>query len=171
MAAFRTEQGGGPDDAEIAALHAEKTAAYSRMVRSGGLVPRSGVLRLVAEAYQANLGLAIATTTSPANVDALAHALWRRSASDVFQVIAAGDEVARKKPVPDVYQLALQRLGMAANECLAVEDSLNGVRAAGIAVVAAPSIYSMHEDLADATLVLPDLSELTLPLAQGLISG
>lgn len=174
MAAFRNERGAGPDDAEIAALHAEKTAEFTRIVAGGGLTARPGVLRLIDDARMDDIALAVATTTSPANVDALTRSLWQRPAAEVFQVIAAGDEVAAKKPAPDVYLLALHRLALGPHECLALEDSLNGVRAAraaGIAVVATPSLYTAHEDLSASALVLPDLSGFTLPLARALISA
>lgn len=174
MAAHRTAVGFGPDDAAIADLHAEKTAAYAGLLAAGGLVARPGVLGLVAAARAAGLRLAVATTTSPGNVQALCRCLWQRDADEVFDVIAAGDEVAAKKPAPDVYLLALARLRLASGACLAVEDSRNGVlaaRAAGLAVVAAPSVYTAADDLSGATQVLPDLAGFTLPQAAALLPG
>lgn len=171
MAAFRAERGEGPTDAGIARMHAEKTAAYAALVGAGGLVPRPGVLALIAAARAAGLRLAVATTTSPDNVEALCRAIWNRAADAVFDVVAAGDEVAAKKPAPDVYRLALARLGLGPDAAVAFEDSRNGVlaaRAAGLHVIATPSLYSAGEDLSAATLVVPDLGQVTLDLARGL---
>jgi beta-phosphoglucomutase-like phosphatase (HAD superfamily) len=80
-----------------------------------------------------------------------------------FDAIVAGDEVPHKKPAPDVYVEALARLGLSAAECLAIEDSANGLISAsraGIAVVIARSTYFRDDDFAEALLVVDDLSEL-----------
>lgn len=157
-----------PDAAGIAALHREKTAEYARLLAAGGLSARPGVLALVAAARAAGLRLAVATTTSPGNVQALCRCLWQQDATRVFDVIAAGDEVSAKKPAPDVYLLALARLGLSARDCLAFEDSRNGVlaaRAAGLAVIATPSVYTLREDLTQARVVLPDLAGFALEKA------
>ena len=84
-----------------------------------------------------------------------------RPAGDVFEVIAAGDEVKAKKPAPDVYLAALERLGLPASACLALEDSRNGLRsaaAAGIATVVSPSRYTAGEDFAGAVAVVDDFA-------------
>lgn len=172
MAAHRAALGAGPSDAQIAALHAEKTALFAQFLAQGEVAARPGVLALVDAARARGLALAIATTTSPGNVEALCRCLWNRPAAQVFDVIAAGDEVAEKKPAPDVYLLALQRLGLPAQACLALEDSRNGVlaaRGAGLAVLATPSLYSAGEDLSQALRILPDLAGFTLPQAEALV--
>ncbi|WP_407493002.1 HAD-IA family hydrolase [Pseudooceanicola sp. MF1-13] len=155
----------GPDDATIATLHRDKTDRYGQAIAAGDIVLRPGVRSLVAQAREEGLALAIATTTSRANVDALIRACWRAPADEVFDVIAAGDEVDAKKPAPDVYELALTRLGVPPNAALAFEDTRNGVlsaTAAGLRVVVTPSVYSAGEDFADASVVLRDLSKFKL---------
>lgn len=157
----------------IAALHRRKTAIFGSMVEAGALALRPGVRRVVEAARAASLDLAVATTTSRANVQALCLTAWGRPADKVFDVIAAGDEVAAKKPAPDVYLLAMARLGRAADRCLAFEDSRNGVlsaRAAGLRVVVTPSAYASHEDVADAAWRLASLetAHLPQPLARAL---
>ena len=161
MARWRKERGSGPSDATIAALHGEKTARYAALMAGGGLIARPGVLALVAAGRAAGLRLAVATTTSPGNVEALTQALWGRAAGDVFDVVAAGDEVAAKKPAPDVYALALRRLGLRAAAALAFDDSRIGVLSAGgagLRVVVTPSAYTAGEDFAGASEVLADLT-------------
>lgn len=140
--------------AEIAHLHQTKTQHYTEAVKSGGLVLRPGIAELIEEAHTAGLKLAIATTTSRPNVEALCRCCFGSSASELFDVIAAGDEVANKKPAPDVYNLALRLLELSPSAAIAIEDSENGLRsakAAGLTCAVSPSIYTMHEhhDLAD----------------------
>lgn len=88
--------------------------------------------------------LAIATTTSPENVDALLRATLGADGPALFDMIGAGDMVPRKKPAPDIYRLVLDRLGLAAGERIAFEDTPNGLHAAcgaGIPTVAITSLY------------------------------
>jgi HAD superfamily hydrolase (TIGR01509 family) len=144
----------------VAALHRRKTEIYTGMVASGRVMLRPGIERLIGEAREAGIRLAIASTTSRANVIAL---LGHRS--EWFEVIACGEDAARKKPDPQVYQLVLSRMGLPAGECLALEDSANGVRAAcaaGIDVVVSESIYTTGDDFSGALAVFPDLAKVDL---------
>lgn len=147
---------------EIPKIYALKTKLYSAMVREGKVELRPGVARLIAEARDAGIRLAIATTTNPANVDALLQSAFAPSGESLFRVIVAGDEVAAKKPAPDVFDVALRRLGLRATACIAIEDSTNGVlsaRWAGLPVVATPSAYTAEDDLAGAVSVVSSLGE------------
>ena len=146
-----------PLKAEIAALHAKKTRRFAEILAKGGLSLRPGVAEIVDWARANGLTVAVATTTSRGNVDAVCRAGFGRPAEAVFDVIAAGDEVARKKPAPDVYQLALRRLDAAPRQGLALEDSRNGLRAAkaaGLRCVVCPGAYTQAEDFAEADLVV-----------------
>ena len=150
---------------DIAALHADKTRRYVDLIESGGLSLRPGVAALIDNARARGLPLAVATTTSRLNVEALTRAAFGEPADAVFDVIAAGDEVAAKKPAPDVYLLALDRLGLPAGVCLAFEDSANGLaaaRAAGLACIVAPGLYTAHERFDCATRLVADLTEIDL---------
>ena len=145
---------------QVAEIHRLKTGYYEDILKRGGLPLRPGVKGLIHRARAAGLKIAVATTTSRSNVEALARCCWGKPAESVFDVVAAGDEVARKKPAPDVFLLALQRLGLDAQDCLAIEDSRNGVasaRAAGLAVLVTPSAYTLDEDFSDAQYVVPTL--------------
>ena len=115
---------------------------------------------LIAAARAAGLKVAVATTTNRPNVDALCRACWGKEAREVFDVIAAGDEVVAKKPAPDVFDLAVKRLGVEPSEALAFEDSRNGVisaQAAGLRVIVTPSRYTAAEDFSMAEWVVADL--------------
>lgn len=146
---------------EISAFHAEKTQAYTDILLRGGLELRPGVVGLIATAKKAGLHVAVATTTNLPNVEALCRCCWDRAAEEVFDVIAAGDMVSTKKPAPEVYELALARLGVLPEEALAFEDSHNGVRsakAAGMRVLVTPSTYTDKDDFSEAEWVVPSLA-------------
>ena len=151
IARFAGERGLAIEAAAVAALHADKTRRFAVLVEDGAVALRPGVAELLAAARARGVRLAVATTTTPANVDALCRAALGAPAAAVFEVIAAGDAVKAKKPAPDVYLLALAGLGLDPAGCVAVEDSLNGLvaaRAAGLFTVVTPSRFSAGEDLA-----------------------
>lgn len=148
--------------ATIAAIHAEKTRRYGALVAEGAVSLRPGVARLVEEARTAGCDLAIATTTTAANVDALLHATLPSRGAATFRVIACGDDVARKKPAPDIFELALSRLGVAREDAVAFEDSRNGLDAAhgaGLWTVVTPNFWTEGQELRDADLLLPHLGD------------
>jgi HAD superfamily hydrolase (TIGR01509 family) len=149
-------------DAFVAGLHRRKTGHFLALLDEGRIPLRAGVERLLREAREEGVALAIATTTTPENVDRLLEATLGPQAPRWFDVIAAGDCVPAKKPAPDIYTLALQRLDLPAAQCLAVEDSANGVRAArgaDLTTVVTVSSYTVDEDFDSAALVLSDLGE------------
>jgi len=156
-----------PDVRErIATLHAAKTRHFIRLLGAGALPLRPGVARLIAEARAAGLALAIATTTTAENVTALLRHGLADDAPSWFAVIAAGDVVPRKKPAPDVYLYALERLGMPPAACVAFEDSENGLRAslaAGLATVVTRGDYTRDQDFSGATSVLECLGDPGVP--------
>ena len=155
----------GPADPAEAAdlarnLHAAKTPAYQRLLADGRLKARPGVARLIAEARSEGITLAIATTSARGNVVALLRSLFGADAADWFAVIAAGEDAEIKKPDPTVYRVALERLGLAPSECVAIEDAaigLGAARAAGVAAVVAPSFWTGDDNFAGALAVVSDL--------------
>jgi len=166
LRAYFTQRGDLPDDAQIAQLHAAKNALYAQGIAAGAARLRPGVQRLMHEAQRAGVRLGIATTTSEVNLDALLRPLLGAQWSRAFSCVVAGDQVAHKKPAPDVYLACLARLDIGAHEAVAIEDSAAGVRAAraaGIAVVATPSQYTDTDDFSQADCLLPHLGEPDLP--------
>ena len=147
----------------ITRLHQRKTAHYVARVAAGGVALRPGVQALLTAARAQGLQQAIATTTTPANVDALLQATLGRAANGLLAVVGAGDVVPRKKPAPDIYHWVLQRLGLRADECLAIEDSAVGARAAlaaGLPVLVTRSIYTQDDALPSHPMLLADLDGL-----------
>lgn len=158
MRAYAASIGASLDDAQVARLHARKTEIYTARLSVGALPLRPGIAQLVAEARGCGLRLAIATTTSLANVEALLAASFGMGWRDLFPVIAAGDMVPAKKPAPDIYTLALKRLELAPGAAIAIEDSGNGIRAAkaaGLKVIAIPGRWLGDDDIFEANAVVP----------------
>jgi HAD superfamily hydrolase (TIGR01509 family) len=149
----------------IRILHAAKTHYYLAMLKRGEIPLRPGVAKLIAEARAAHLHLAIATTTTPENVTSLLDSALGAKAAGCFEVIGAGDVVANKKPAPDIYLWVLQRLGLPAAACLAVEDSSNGLRAAlaaGVPTVVTENDYTRGQDFSGALAAVPNLASTNL---------
>ena len=150
-----------PDfDELVKKLHAAKTTHYVRLVEQGRLTLRPGVASLIDEARRAGIRLAIATTTSPENVDALLRASLAPESPGWFEVIGAGDVVPAKKPAPDIYLWVLEKLALPASACLAIEDSANGLRsalAAGIPTVVTVGEYTAGQNFAGALRMLDNL--------------
>lgn len=156
---------GGAVSDTINRLHDIKTAYYERAVADGAVSLRPGVLRLMDEALAAGIRLTIATTTSPVNISALLRraigADWRTH----FVAIGDASTAPLKKPHPQVYLQMLSALGLPAQDCLAFEDSANGLAAAtaaGLRTVVSPTSYTAHHDFAAALRVVPDLSQVGL---------
>ena len=156
--------GGGLKDT-IDRLHAMKTAAYEHAVQTGAVQLRPGVLSLIQSAHAAGLRLAIATTTSPVNIAVLLRNAIGPDWKDLFVVIEDASTAPKKKPHPQVYTQTLTRLGLNGADCLAFEDSANGLNAAksaGLPVIITPNSFTAHHDFAGALQVLPDLSSASI---------
>ncbi len=157
-----------PDDFEtlVADLHKTKTRHYTALAAQGGIPMRPGVKRLLNEARAAGLRLGIATTTTPENVTVLLEHSLGSGTQDWFEVIAAGDIVPSKKPAPDIYQYALEKMGLNPADCLAFEDSENGLRSslgAGLKTLVTVNDYTLDHDFTGASVVLSDLGEPSAP--------
>ncbi|MEN8179292.1 MAG: HAD family hydrolase [Pseudomonadota bacterium] len=150
-------------DGFIADLHRKKTAHYTRMLAEGAIPMRSGVKRLLQEARDGEMRLAIATTTTPANVSALLQHSLHPDAENWFEVIAAGDIVPAKKPAPDIYTWAMQQMQLTPEQCVAFEDSENGVKSAydaGIrTILVTTNAYTEDHDFNGASLVVDQFGE------------
>jgi beta-phosphoglucomutase-like phosphatase (HAD superfamily) len=148
-------------------LHELKTAAYEAAVNDGAVSLRPGVLKLMDEALAQGLQLAIATTTSPVNIAALMRRAigpdWRLN----FTAIGDASTAPNKKPHPQVYLQMLVALKLKPKECIALEDSSNGLRAAtaaGLATIITPTAHTANHNFGAALRVVPDLSQVNLAL-------
>ncbi len=161
---FDIKCGDMPDmsDDDIAKLHASKTKLYQQLIATGRIPLRPGVRRLLEEAHDAGVATGVATTTTPAALDALIEHSLGREWFDKFAVLAAGDIVPAKKPAPDIYVHAMEQLGVIAGETLALEDSGNGwkaAQAAGLKCVVTVNGYTRNHDFSGADLVVSGFGE------------
>lgn len=146
----------------IAELHKSKTRHYTELLNTGAIPLRPGVYRLLTEARQAGLRLAIATTTTPANVSALLKNTLGENGESWFEVIAAGDIVPAKKPAPDIYNYAMAQMKLPPEACIAFEDSENGIhasRGAKLKTIITVNGYTETHNFDGAVIVLDSFGE------------
>lgn len=150
------------DDKLINDIYEKKSAKFQNMIREGELHLRPGVKRILESARDAGVRLAVATTTNPGNVTSLLASNLGEQSINWFDVIAAGDIVAAKKPASDIYDYALSEMGIRPEGCVALEDSGNGLRssrAAGLPTLVTVTDYTEDEDFSDAALVVDHFGE------------
>jgi len=145
-------------------IHERKNAHYAGLVAAGAVVLRPGVRGLLRAIGQRGLRMGIASTTSRSNVDALLRAQIGDDWAREFAVVVCGEDTQRKKPDPEVYQRALDALGIRALEALAIEDSPGGAaaaRAADVPVLVARSAYFATDPIDGAVAIGPGLDDRT----------
>ena len=153
----------GGKDALIKALHKYKTDQVSQIVTD--LPLRPGVLRIVDEAIANNVRLGVCTTSNAKFIDAVLDLMGPERKAK-FEFVHAGDVVSKKKPDPEIYELAAQSLGLPQSECVVIEDSRNGLLAAvgaGYPVLITTSTYTVDEDFSEAARVVPELGDAPNP--------
>lgn len=156
-------------DEWIAQIHKVKTRHFLNLLKEGKIPLRPGVERLLDELRRSDIKIAIATTTTYENVSTLLQCTLGENALEWFDVIGAGDIVAKKKPAPHIYQWVLNQLKLPAEACIAIEDSENGLKsatAAGIKTVITISEYTREQDFSGATLILENLENAQSPTAE-----
>jgi HAD superfamily hydrolase (TIGR01509 family) len=158
-------EAGWPDGQTAATLipdlHKKKTAFFTELIASGELPLRPGVTRIVDAARAAGVRLGVCTTSDPKAINGVLDLMGPERKS-WFEIVLAGDVVAKKKPNPEIYELAKARLGLDARDCVVIEDSRNGLLAAsgaGIRCLITTSAYTLDEDFAEASRVVPELGD------------
>jgi HAD superfamily hydrolase (TIGR01509 family) len=151
----------GGRDALILALHKAKTEITAGLVAEGALPLRPGISRIVDEAIAAGVKLGVCTTSNPRFIDAVLD-LFGPERKAKFAFVHAGDCVARKKPDPEIYELAKISLKLPVEQCVVIEDSRNGLLAAkgaGLPCLITTSTYTVDEDFSEADRVVPELGD------------
>ena len=125
-----------------------------------GLFPSAK--KVLQELQRMNLSLAIATSSVSASARPFLH---RHQLTAFFDTIVTGDEIERGKPHPDAYMRAAEKLGLAPDACLVIEDALSGIaaaKAANMRVAAIPDtrFVDPREYQKEADYVLGSLSEI-----------
>lgn len=142
----------------VPAIHAVKSEIYLELLRNWQPPLRPGVKRLVGEAHEAGLAVAVVSTSATANARTVLDAHFKGE----IDLLVCVDEVVRRKPAPDLYRRALSLLRKPAGAGVAFEDSANGLRAAraaGLATIVTPSRWTMAQDFTGADLLRPDLGD------------
>lgn len=156
----------------IAALHKEKTGIFTKLIDQGALPLRPGVMRLVDEAIQNTIPIAVCSTSNEKSVRAIVETLLGPARATKISIFA-GDIVKAKKPDPAIYNLAAKVLGLRQERCVVIEDShigLQAAKAAGMNCIVTKSPYTEHEDFSLADFVVRDLDAgITLLLLQKIV--
>ena len=171
----------GVDDRDefIGQLHKTKTNLFMQIIESGQLPLRSGVQRLVDEAIDTGVALAVCSTSSERAVHLILEKMLGTERKSRFSAILAGDVVAKKKPDPEIYELAKQHLDLQGKDCVVVEDSRNGLLAAtgaGMHCLVTPTAYTANEDFGEADRIVSELGDprgemVTLESLKQMIAG
>lgn len=152
------ERGG----ALVTEVHHRKSQLYAKMIDDRRARLRPGVERLIEEAHSRGLRLALVTSSSIANAEALIIANLEVAGLDLFDCIVGGETVANRKPAPDIYRMALERLELPPRACLAFEDSRNGLlsaTSAGLRTVVTPSTFTTGADFGGAFSLISHLGD------------
>jgi HAD superfamily hydrolase (TIGR01509 family) len=113
----------------------------------GGIALKAGVREVLDVLVERAIPRAIATSSRRNEVE---HHIGHHGLLDRFQAIVASGDYPRPKPNPDPYLIAAERLGVDPADCLALEDSHNGVRAAagaGMMTIMVPDILDPTEEM------------------------
>jgi beta-phosphoglucomutase len=156
-------------EARIAAMDAEKEAAFRRVIQEEvPLMP--GAVGLLESLRREGFRLAVGSSAPPENVNLVLD--WR-NLREWFDAVVTGADVARGKPDPQVFQLAAERLGVSPAGCVVIEDAPAGLAAAAAAGMARVGLLSTGRTraaLADADLLVASLGELSPKVLRGLIA-
>ena len=143
-------------------IHQRKSVLYREILVESNIKLRPGIRRLIMECRRADLKLAIATSSSAENVNTLLHSAFGRNNNELFATAVTSDLVTEKKPSPAVYLYTLDKLGINAEDCIAIEDTTNGnlaALAAGIKTIITTHPLTTDNDFAGASLVINHLGE------------
>jgi HAD superfamily hydrolase (TIGR01509 family) len=140
-------------------MHKRKTAIFVELIESGKLPLRPGIHRFMKEAMSAGLKIGVCTTSN----EQAAKAITEKILKDIkFDIVLAGDVVSKKKPDPEIYNLALSKTGLKPDQAMVVEDSKNGVlaaKAAGTRVVVTTNGYTEKEDVSGGDIIVTCLGD------------
>jgi len=146
-------------DSLVKEMHKRKTAIFVELIESGKLPLRPGIHRLMKELMEAGIKIGVCTTSN----EQAARAITEKILSDIkFDIVLAGDVVEKKKPDPEIYNLALSKLGLTPDEAFVVEDSKNGVKAskaAGLKTIVTFNSYTEKEDIEAGDVIVSCLGD------------
>lgn len=167
-----------PEDLDliIPEIHKAKTRHYMDLLSTGTIPLRPGVERFIIEARERGFRLSIATTTTPENITSLLEHTLGKESINWFEIIAAGDVVPAKKPSADIYNYTLEAMKLGPDQCIAFEDSRNGILSslnANIDTIITINDYTRKHNFSGASIVLDHMGEPdnAFNILQGEING
>jgi len=139
-----------------------KRNTYLALLHSTPLTPRPGVERLLTALRDSGVTIAAASTSASEAALAVMECLKGGRLREFFRAVCAGDAVPNRKPAPDIYLLAAEKIGASPSRCVAIEDSVHGLQAAlaaGMKCVVTPCMYTHGDNFTGADLVVEDLEQ------------
>lgn len=149
-------------DRFIKEMHTLKTDLFLQIIGAGELPLRSGISRIVDEAIEAGVRLAVCSTSNERSVNLIVETLLGPARKVRFAGIFAGDMASKKKPDPEIYNLAVRELDLDPAQCVVIEDSRNGLiaaKAAGFYCLVTTNGYTQDEDFSQADRVTDGLGD------------
>ena len=147
---------------------------YLEMLKAAALEPMPGIFELLQLCQKKGITLALASSSIREQIDVILSRLTKHAGGELsyensFSAIVSGDMVAHKKPAKDIYQLALKKLRLKADDCFAVEDSAAGIQsaqAAGLKCIFLKNEYSIEAEIDIADHQITSLHEIVAFLKQ-----
>ena len=168
LSRYSPEMGEHSEDVEndrqrwVDEVHHLKSDYYKSLIKRGKVPLREGISDLINDALDAGVKVAVVTNASEISTTSLLqHALGAKLRKRLSLVVT-GSEAARKKPNPDLYLLALEKLNLDAAQCVVLEDSAMGLQAAtaaGISTVVTVNANTCKENFSKAVLVVDGLGD------------
>lgn len=155
------------DRVDTSAIYLAKKRHFGALVRSRGIEPRPGVAEMLLAAERDDIPVGLCSGTDPDQVDLILDNLGPDATREQFAWIADSAEVERDKPAPDIYDYALDAMGVPPDRALAIEDtpeSAEAALAAGLPVVGFPGRASAGREFQPGVLVVDRLRERLLAL-------
>ena len=150
----------------IDSIHKIKNEIYEDYINESVIRPRPGILRLINELKENNIKIALVSSTSEINLFNLLEKGLKIDTKKTFDLIAHGDCTKLKKPSPEIYEWALQKIQLPPEACISIEDSPKGLESsngANIKTIITPSKLTQGENFKDASLIVSDLGEPDAP--------
>ncbi len=145
-----------------------KKELYVRFIHNGELELFPGVKELLIELKNSNIPYALASSGSKEKIN---FNLTKTGIKDLFEIIISGDDFKKGKPDPSIFLAAAVRLNLNTSECIVIEDSINGIKAAknaGMKCIAVAHTFS-KDKLVSADIVINEISDINLNLIKSLI--
>tara|TARA_B100001248_G_C27242029_1_gene389797 strand:- start:32 stop:787 length:756 start_codon:yes stop_codon:yes gene_type:complete len=150
----------------INSIHKVKNEIFKDFIMDSGITFRPGVLRLINELRENNIRIAIVSSTTQEDLLTLFKNGLNMDPTSTFDLIAHGGCTENKRPSPEIYEWILEKLRIPPQSCVAIEDSLRGLRSAvnaNINVLVTPSLYTKTENFEEANIVVSSLGEYEKP--------